>query len=107
MRRMEQLTPTQLKVYKFVENFTKEKEYVPSLREIQAGLGLASFSSISVVMDKLEAKGYIARTGKGGSRNYQLKKNDVLVDALEKKLDKLAPRDRAAVQKAIDVLKDK
>lgn len=54
------LTRRQYDVYTFVVNFEKENERTPTLREIAAGLGLNSHSSVGVHMKHLREKGKLS-----------------------------------------------
>ena len=55
------LTKKQLAVLEFLQDFTEEKGYSPSYREIQAGLGLSSVSAVAEHIDNLTEKGVLRR----------------------------------------------
>ena len=55
------LTPKQAEIYAFIQQFTKEHGYPPSVREISAAVNLKSPSTVHFYMKKLEAEGYIQK----------------------------------------------
>ena len=55
------LTPKQAEIYAFIQQFTKEHGYPPSVREISAAVNLKSPSTVHFHMKKLEAEGYIQK----------------------------------------------
>lgn len=56
---MGNLTPKQQKIYDFIRDFSREYGYPPSVREIGAGLGLRSASTVKFHLDNLRALGLI------------------------------------------------
>lgn len=55
------LSPKQAEIYAFIQQFTKEHGYPPSVREISAAVNLKSPSTVHFHMKKLEAEGYIQK----------------------------------------------
>lgn len=51
----------QFQIYEFIKNQIREKGYPPSVREICAGVGLKSTSTVHSHLEKLEKKGFIKR----------------------------------------------
>ena len=50
------LTKKQLALLDYLQDFTEEKGYSPTYREIQAGLGLSSVSAVAEHIDNLIEK---------------------------------------------------
>ena len=57
----EDLTGRQLDVLEFIQAFTAENGYAPTVRETATGIGLSSPSSVKYQLDALQAKGYLAK----------------------------------------------
>lgn len=55
------LTKKQAEIYAFIQAFTREHGYPPSVREIGAAVNLKSPSTVHFHMKKLEAEGYILK----------------------------------------------
>ena len=55
------LTDKQKNVLGFIEQFTKENGYPPSVREIGAAVGLTSTATVHGYLERLEKKGYLDR----------------------------------------------
>ena len=51
----------QFQIYEFIKTQIREKGYPPSVREICAGVGLKSTSTVHSHLEKLEKKGFIKR----------------------------------------------
>lgn len=68
---MSQLTVKQKRVLRFLEDFNSSKGFMPSLREIQEGIGVRSPSAVLAHLLPLEKKGYIRRF-RGASRAISL-----------------------------------
>lgn len=58
---MMSLTEKQKNVLGFIEQFTKENGYPPSVREIGAAVGLTSTATVHGYLERLEKKGYLDR----------------------------------------------
>ena len=65
------LTKKQLAVLEFLQDFTEEKGYSPSYREIQAGLGLSSVSAVAEHIDNLVEKG-VLKKAPGAARSLEI-----------------------------------
>lgn len=55
------LTEKQKNIYNYIVNYIEMKSYAPSIREIQAELGLKSINGVVCHLTALEKKGYIKR----------------------------------------------
>ena len=58
---MKQLTPKQRQIYEFIQAFSAEHGYPPSVREIGAAVGLKSPSTVHFHLKGLEEAGLIAK----------------------------------------------
>lgn len=56
------ITPKQQKIYDFIQSFTAEHGYPPSVREIGAAMGLKSPSTVHFHLKGLEEAGVIVKT---------------------------------------------
>lgn len=61
---MKRLTTRQDNVLEFLVRAQEERKPVPTMREIQEGLGLAHLTEVARALDSLEKKRYIMRTPK-------------------------------------------
>jgi repressor LexA len=57
----EGITARQRRIIQFVEDSVRRDGYAPTLREIGGAVGLASTSSVSYQMQRLQEKGYLTR----------------------------------------------
>jgi len=57
----EELSPKQQRILQFLHDFIEEKDYPPSIRDIQQGCDVSSTSVVDYNLKKLEEKGYIRR----------------------------------------------
>ena len=55
------LSERQRKILRFLEAFTRENEYPPTIREIGAAVGISSTSVVNYNLNALEQKGHILR----------------------------------------------
>ncbi len=55
------LSPKQQKILEFLRKFIREKDYPPSIRDIQLGCGISSTSVVDYNLKALERLGYIRR----------------------------------------------
>ena len=55
------LTPKQLKLFKYIKEYKKENEYMPTFREMCEYMNAKSTSSIAQMLGYIEWKGYIKR----------------------------------------------
>lgn len=58
---MKNINQTSEKMLEFIENYIKEYSYPPSMREICDGMDLASTSTVSYHLEKLERAGLLTR----------------------------------------------
>ncbi len=58
---MADLSGKQLQILDFLRAFVSDKDYPPSIRDIQEGCGISSTSVVDYNLRKLEEKGYIRR----------------------------------------------
>jgi len=58
---MHDLSPRQAKILDFLRSYIEERDYPPSIREIQEACGISSTSVVDYNLRKLEEKGYIRR----------------------------------------------
>ena len=65
------ITKKQQALLDFLEDFTEEKGYSPSYREIQAGLGLSSVSAVAEHIENMVEKG-ILRKVPGAARSLEV-----------------------------------
>ncbi len=57
----EEISPKQQRILQFLYDFIEEKDYPPSIRDIQQGCDISSTSVVDYNLKKLEEKGYIRR----------------------------------------------
>ena len=65
------ITKKQQAVLDFLQDFTEEKGYSPSYREIQAGLGLSSVSAVAEHIDNMVEKGIVKKVP-GAARSLEV-----------------------------------
>lgn len=58
---MPELSVKQSKIMEFIRGFIDEKDYPPSIRDIQAGCGISSTSVVDYNLRRLEEKGMLRR----------------------------------------------
>jgi repressor LexA len=58
---MRDLSPKQQKILQFIRDFVREKDYPPSIRDIQIGCGISSTSVVDYNLKALERRGLIRR----------------------------------------------
>ncbi len=58
---MRELSPKQHDILAFLRDFVEEKDYPPSIRDIQEGCGISSTSVVDYNLRKLEEMGHIRR----------------------------------------------
>ena len=99
------LTKKQLAVLNFLEDFTEENGYLPSYREIMAGLGLSSVSAVAEHIDNLVAKG-VLRKVPGAARSLEVLdyKHEETVGLFKAKLLDCSDAEKEVLVKAADIL---
>jgi len=58
---MEQLNQKEKETFEYISNYFTEKGYSPSVRDIQAALGIGSTATVYHYIEKLCAKGYLKK----------------------------------------------
>ena len=58
---MKDLSSKQDQILEFLRSFIEDKDYPPSIRDIQDGCGISSTSVVDYNLRKLEEKGFIRR----------------------------------------------
>jgi repressor LexA len=71
MGNKKELTPTQQRVFNFLEDYLKERGFPPTLREIASHFGLRGPKAPQKTLTILERKGYIRKVP-GGSRAIEI-----------------------------------
>ena len=55
------LTPKQLKLFKYLKNYFKEHEYMPTFEEMKGYMNIKSKSGVYNMLGAIEWKGYIKK----------------------------------------------
>ncbi|MBR3236722.1 hypothetical protein IKF92_03540 [Candidatus Saccharibacteria bacterium] len=99
------LTKKQLAVLEFLQDFTDEKGYSPSYREIQTGLGLSSVSAVAEHIDHLVEKGVLKKVP-GAARSLEILdyKHEETVTLFNAKLIDCTEEEKRILEKAADIL---
>ena len=99
------ITKKQLAVLNFLEDFTEEKGYSPSYREIQEGLGLSSVSAVAEHIDNLVAKGVLKKVP-GAARSLEVLdyKHEETVKLFKAKLIGCSEEEGIILKSAAEVL---
>ena len=66
------MTPKMMGVLKYLRKYIKSNEMSPTIRKIQVDLGYASPNSITVLINKLVARGDLVKIGSNKARNLEL-----------------------------------
>ena len=99
------LTKKQLAVLDFIQDFTDEKGFSPSYREIQAGLELSSVSAVAEHIDNLVKKGVIRKTPNTARALEILDyKHEKTVELFKVKMAEVSSEDKEILKKAADIL---
>ena len=99
------LTKKQLAVLDYLQDFTEEKGYSPSYREIQAGLGLSSVSAVAEHIDNLVEKGVIRKVP-GAARSLEVLdyKHEETVELFKVKLMDVSEEEKRILLSAAEIL---
>ena len=99
------LTKKQLAVLDYLQDFTEEKGYSPSYREIQAGLGLSSVSAVAEHVDNLVTKGVLKKVP-GAARSLEILdyKHEETVELFKVKMMDCTEEEREVLVKAAEIL---
>lgn len=73
---MKPLTIRQIEVLDFVRGFYADHGFPPTMREVAAGVGLRSISTVSGHMQVLAGRGYLVRFDSGARCYYPHSKED-------------------------------
>ena len=99
------ITKKQLAVLDFLQEFTDEKGYSPSYREIMVGLGLSSVSAVAEHIDNLVSKGIIKKNpGEARSLEILNYKHEETTQLFKGKLLEASDKDKEVLLKAADIL---
>ena len=95
----------QLAVLDYLQDFTEEKGYSPSYREIQAGLGLSSVSAVAEHVDNLVTKGVLKKVP-GAARSLEILdyKHEETVELFKVKMMDCTEEEREVLVKAAEIL---
>jgi|TARA_R100001163_G_C5040630_1_gene178849 SOS-response transcriptional repressor LexA len=66
------MTPKMMGVLKYLKKYIKSNEMSPTIRKIQTDLGYASPNSITVLINKLIARGEVKKIADNKARNLVL-----------------------------------
>lgn len=101
----QKLTKKQLAVLEFIQDFTEEKGYSPSYREIMAGLGLSSVSAVAEHIENLVGKG-VLRKNPGAARSLEILdyKHEETVVLFKAKLLEASEEEKDILIKAGEIL---
>ncbi len=99
------LTKKQLAVLDFLQDFTEEKGYSPSYREIMSGLGLSSVSAVAEHIDNLISKGVLKKVP-GAARSLEVLdyKHEETVELFKIKLLTASEEEKKILEKAGEIL---
>lgn len=99
------LTKKQLALLNFVQDFTEEKGYSPSYREIMAGMGLSSVSAVAEHIDNLVEKG-VLRKNPGAARSLEILdyRHEETVELFKMKLMDTKEEEKEVLLRAANIL---
>lgn len=99
------LTKKQLAVLDFIQDFTEEKGYSPSYREIMAGLGLSSVSAVAEHVDNLVSRGALKKNP-GAARSLEILdyKHEETVNLFNAKIVDCSDEEKEILKKAAQIL---
>ncbi len=99
------LTKKQLAVLDFLQDFTEEKGYSPSYREMMVGLGLSSVSAVAEHIDNLVNKGVLKKIP-GAARSLEILdyKHEETVELFKKQMLMADEEEKKILEKAAEIL---
>lgn len=99
------LTKKQLAVLEFIREYTEEKGYSPSYREIMAGLGLSSVSAVAEHVDNLVLRGALKKVP-GAARSLEVLdyKHEETVVFFKERLLECNDDERKVLEQAAEIL---
>ncbi|MBR3056205.1 hypothetical protein IKG49_00460 [Candidatus Saccharibacteria bacterium] len=99
------LTKKQLAVLNYLQDFTEEKGYSPSYREIQAGLGLSSVSAVAEHIEHLVEKGVLKKVP-GAARSLEILdyKHEETVELFKMRMMDVTEEEKKVLIQAAEIL---
>ncbi len=99
------LTKKQLAVLDFLRDFTEEKGYSPSYREMMGGLGLSSVSAVAEHVENLVGKGVLKKVP-GAARSLEILdyKHEETVELFKERMITAGEEEKKILEKAAEIL---
>lgn len=99
------LTKKQLAVLNYLQDFTEEKGYSPSYREMMAGLGLSSVSAVAEHVENLVEKGVLKKVP-GAARSLEILdyKHEETVELFKVRMMDCTEEEKKILQEAATIL---
>ena len=99
------LTKKQLAVLNYLQDFTEEKGYSPSYREMMAGLGLSSVSAVAEHVENLVEKGVLKKMP-GAARSLEILdyKHEETVELFKVRMMDCTEEEKKILQEAATIL---
>ena len=99
------ITKKQQAVLDFLQDFTEEKGYSPSYREIQAGLGLSSVSAAAEHIDNMVARGILKKVP-GAARSLEILdfRHEETVELFKVKMLNCTEEEKKTLEMAAEIL---
>ncbi len=99
------LTKKQLAVLEFIGDFTEERGFSPSYREIMTGLGLASVSAVAEHVDNLVNRGVLKKIP-GAARSLEILdyKHEETVALFQEKIAVVGEEEKKILEQAAEIL---
>jgi REP element-mobilizing transposase RayT len=95
---MKALTQRQRTVLRFLQQFSRDKGFPPTLREIGSGIGLPNVAAVRGHLAALEKKGYIAKDS-GKARSIRIIRSPSIISRLKRKLHEVAHTDDGVIHR--------
>ena len=99
------LTKKQLAVLNYLQDFTEERGYSPSYREMMAGLGLSSVSAVAEHVENLVEKGVLKKMP-GAARSLEILdyKHEETVELFKVRMMDCTEEEKKILQEAAAIL---
>ena len=99
------LTKKQLALLEYLQDFTEEKGYSPSYREIMSGLGLTSVSAVAEHVENLVEKGVLKKVP-GAARSLEILdyKHEDTVELFKVRIMECNSDEKEVLLRAADIL---
>lgn len=99
------LTKKQLAVLNYLQDFTEDKGYSPSYREMMAGLGLSSVSAVAEHVENLVEKGVLKKVP-GAARSLEILdyKHEETVELFKVRMMDCTEEEKKILQEAATIL---